>query len=154
VVVENWRSSEVISSNGLPLELDIFLPKERLALEYQGEHHFKDIYQLGIKWERKRRDEEKRKGCKEKHITLIEVPYWWDKEFYSLAETIRIQRPDLISGDINGTPIPEINPKSGTKGKSSRFLTEYFRQRSTLDAWRRLGWNSGLNWLVRGQQSV
>jgi hypothetical protein len=26
------------------IELDIYLPKEKLALEYQGEQHFKQIY--------------------------------------------------------------------------------------------------------------
>ena len=41
-------------------------------------------------------DEEKRKVCKEKNITLIEIPYWWDKQLSSLISTIHQQRKDLI----------------------------------------------------------
>jgi hypothetical protein len=78
------------------MELDIFLPKERLAFEYQGEHHYQDIYSLGSGWNQKERDEEKRKICKEKKITLIEIPYWWDKQISSLAATIYKERNDLL----------------------------------------------------------
>ena len=85
------------------MELDIFLPKEQLAFEYQGEQHFRDVYHLGTPWHQQRqRDEEKRKACKENEITLIEVPYWWNKETSTLAATIHKERNDLISHSMNG----------------------------------------------------
>ncbi len=91
------------------MELDIFLPKEQLAFEYQGEHHFHDVYHLGASWQQKQRDKEKRESCKENEITLIEVPYWWNKEISSLAATIDNERKDLIVYPINGEqPIPTI----------------------------------------------
>jgi hypothetical protein len=37
---------------------------------------------------------------------LIEVPYWWDRTFDSLAATVYSQRPDLFTEKPNGIPIP------------------------------------------------
>ena len=65
---------------------------------------------LGTLWHQQReRDEEKRKACKENEITLIEVPYWWNKETSSLAATIQKERNDLIPYSMNeGQPIPTM----------------------------------------------
>ena len=63
-----------------PLELDVFFPKELLAFEYQGEHHYFDVYVLGDSWNQKQRDQEKRELCLQNGITLIDVPYWWNFE--------------------------------------------------------------------------
>ena len=72
------------------MELDIFLLKEKMAFEYQGEHHYLDNYRSGMVtvWQQRQRDEEKRKACEEKGITLIEVPYWWDRQISSLVAMI------------------------------------------------------------------
>ena len=77
--------------------MDVYLPNERLAFEYQGEQHYHDIYALGNLWIQKERDKEKRKICEEQGITLIEIPYWWDFKKESLIATIHSHRPDLIS---------------------------------------------------------
>ena len=74
------------------------LPKERLAFEYQGEHHYYDIYALGNLWIQKgKRQRKKNNHVKKNGITLIEVPYWWDFKKASLMATIHQYRPDLIS---------------------------------------------------------
>ena len=96
--------------SGLPVELDVFLSKEKLALEYQGEQHFNDIYAIGPQWQYTERDAEKRLACKENGITLIEVPYWWDLKKESLCATIHQHRSDLFPN--YGTPISDVLEKS------------------------------------------
>jgi hypothetical protein len=91
--------------------LDIFLPKHQLAFEYQGEHHYFDIYLMGNLWQQQQRDKEKREVCQQKGITLIEIPYWWDKKTSSVIATIQQHRPDLIRDRIGGDPIPMQNPE-------------------------------------------
>jgi hypothetical protein len=102
------------------MELDVYLPKQRLALEYQGQQHFYDIYALGNLWTQKQKDEEKRMACKAHGITLIEIPYWWDFGKSSLEATIQIHRPDLIHSS-QGEPIPNEPLKKFPKGNVLRF---------------------------------
>ena len=92
------------------MRLDIFLPKKLLAFEYQGEQHYYDIYSFGPQWTYSIRDEEKRIICKEKGITVIEIPYWWDYKLNSLLTAIHKYRPDLIPNPGNGEAIPEQPP--------------------------------------------
>jgi hypothetical protein len=73
--------------------------------------------------ERKQIDKQKSQLCKEsgihalhsflnstKGITLIEVPFWWDRKYSSLSATVYSQRPDLFSEPPKGTPIPTSPP--------------------------------------------
>jgi hypothetical protein len=87
------------------MELDIFLPNERLAFEYQGQHHYADVYGLGNYWDRMRRDTEKKNTCKESGITLIEIPFWWDGSLESLAATINQQQKGLLPNYKYQAPI-------------------------------------------------
>jgi len=43
-----------------------------------------------------KRDNDKQLACEQHGITLIEVPYWRDKQTRSLAATIYKARPELI----------------------------------------------------------
>ncbi len=76
--------------------MDVFLPLERLALEYQGQQHFGDIFFLGSEWRYAERDADKRETCEGLGITLIEVPYWWNLEVQKLVASIQRKRTDLI----------------------------------------------------------
>eukprot|EP01124_Arcella_intermedia_P023470 TRINITY_DN3740_c0_g2_i2.p1 TRINITY_DN3740_c0_g2~~TRINITY_DN3740_c0_g2_i2.p1 ORF type:complete len:428 (-),score=80.89 TRINITY_DN3740_c0_g2_i2:77-1360(-) len=70
------------------MELDIWVPELKLALEYQGEHHYNPnaIYQsLSIY---KDRDATKQRSCEAEGIHLITIPYWWDRTKESLAEIL------------------------------------------------------------------
>lgn len=61
-----------------------------------------------------KKDEEKRKYCKENHITLIEVPFWWNGALESLKATIFRHRPEVFSSKPEGNPILNLGelPKS------------------------------------------
>jgi hypothetical protein len=113
-IKENYSHKEVTRNLSMrQTELDIYLPNEKLAFEYQGEHHFNDIYALGNKWIQQQKDEEKRKLCIENEITLIEIPYWWNNEKSNLIATIHKHRPDLMSNEKLGNGIPiEIDQES------------------------------------------
>lgn len=81
----NLSYNEQYSFNDLighskPLRFDFFLPKEQIAIEYQGEQHYKVIKA----WEndnyndfqtRQLYDQKKRIYCQEHNILLIEIPY-------------------------------------------------------------------------------
>src|SRR5437763_319392 len=98
------------------MELDVFVPDYSLAFEYQGQQHYYDAYELGPQWAYQARDEEKREACRDKNITLIEIPYWWDQKKESLLATIHQYRNDIVSDAGNGIPIPNFPPE-GFKGK-------------------------------------
>ena len=123
-MIENDRQEEITNGNiTRKIELDIYFPKEKLAFEYQGEQHYYDIYAMGNLWIQKEKDKEKRKGCEDLGITLIEIPYWWDFQKSSLIATINNQRPNLIpKGD--GKIIPNEPPNGFPKG--NYFIFQLF----------------------------
>lgn len=99
-----------------PFELDVYLPRLKLAFEYQGEQHYVDIHTLGSKWHQKQRDQDKKEACKKHEITLIEIPYWWDFKHASLTSTIRSHRADLLTEVTSDSkPIPNIPPQGFRK---------------------------------------
>ena len=55
---------------------DFYIPKYNLAIEYQGEQHFRDnsFFKDGLDVVQKR-DEVKRNYCKENKIDLLEISY-------------------------------------------------------------------------------
>jgi hypothetical protein len=92
------------------LELDIYLPKECLSFEYQGKHHYVDVYGLGSDWDTKQKDKQKQEACNAIGITLIEIPYWWDLQLTSLVATLNERIPDFVKHKGNGALIPTEPP--------------------------------------------
>jgi hypothetical protein len=99
------------SRSHTPMQLDIYIPSLSLAFEYQGEQHYFTHYLFGSPDIQQQRDVEKQQTCKAAGITLVHIPYWWDKEKSSLVATIRHHRSDLLQAEIlDGTPIPLTPP--------------------------------------------
>jgi len=79
---ETEKTFEWLKNEG-QLRLDFYLPDYNIAIECQGEQHFKpiDFAGKGIEWakkilkENKKRDLIKRKLCKEHNIKIIYIPY-------------------------------------------------------------------------------
>jgi len=96
------KFSDFKFDSGHQISFDIFFPSLSLAFEYQGEQHYKSISMYGPIQRRKQNDENKAKISRMNGITLINIPFWWDKQQNSLVATILKQRPDLfVSSAIN-----------------------------------------------------
>lgn len=75
------------------VELDVWVPKLKLAFEYQGEQHYHNLessfgYHNSLSVYTKR-DEEKILQCEQIGVTLVSVPYWWDSTDASLIEIMQ-----------------------------------------------------------------
>ncbi len=81
------------------LELDGYSHKLSLAFEYQGQQHYSPIPYFGGEKQFKtqqERDIKKRKLCATHNITLIEIPYTWDKSEQYVRDKISEKRPELL----------------------------------------------------------
>lgn len=82
-----------LNQNGHQLSYDIYIPKIKTAIEYQGQQHFEPIDYFGGQKSfeaQKSRDELKRQLSKANHVKLIYINYW---------DSLSI---DLIKNKING----------------------------------------------------
>ena len=50
------------------------------------------------------------KSTKEMGITLLQIPYWWDKKIASLRATIAKVRPDIVKVQNTDVDIPRGFP--------------------------------------------
>jgi ATP-dependent DNA ligase len=147
-VFEEYRHPDMISPSGHAYELDFFFPQLNIAVEYQvsltcyfmftlfqGQQHFRNVmhfHHAGTLDEGKSRDMTKSALCKQKGITLIEIPYWWDRSYESLAATVYSYRPDVFLEPQTGTPIP-LTPNE-RKAKSSNEGTNLSNFSHSLDS--------------------
>jgi len=93
-VIENYVHPFLqFSESGRRMELDIYVPTLKLAVEYQGLHHYQGIFFVSP--DLQKRDQEKRRACQLQGITLIEIPYWWRHEKASIKDTLNVYRPDI-----------------------------------------------------------
>eukprot|EP01126_Amoeba_proteus_P021253 TRINITY_DN2152_c0_g1_i5.p1 TRINITY_DN2152_c0_g1~~TRINITY_DN2152_c0_g1_i5.p1 ORF type:complete len:459 (-),score=79.09 TRINITY_DN2152_c0_g1_i5:847-2223(-) len=115
-VFEDYLHPELFWQRGNErrMQLDIWIPKYNLALEYQGEQHYYDLPQRDgpgtvlVVWER---DRLKTEACEKKGILLVQIPYWWDKSKESLSSTLHLVLPKLFA-DTKSPPIPIHPPHS------------------------------------------
>ena len=86
-IIEDYFHQEVTRISGYPVQFDVFIPSKNIAFEYQGQQHYEDSPASFSSLELyKSRDLEKQQICKEKGISLIIVPYWWDNKLFSLQK--------------------------------------------------------------------
>jgi hypothetical protein len=97
----------------------IFLPHLSLTLEYQGDQHYLSNKRLGNSAVYQRRDQAKRTFASQFGLTLISIPFWWDRSLSSLAATIQYYRPDITIQEKNVPPIPFEMPVKHKKLKQS-----------------------------------
>jgi hypothetical protein len=64
---------------------------------------------------RQRRDQSKLKFASQFGITLISIPFWWDRLPNSLASTIQLYRPDISLQAKEVPPIPKEMPLKSKK---------------------------------------
>ena len=85
-VIEEYNHQEMTRHSGQNVELDIFIPNRKLAVEYHGIHHYKDTAAFGPIELYTERDKEKKRLCEKFGVELIVVPYWWDNTMESLIK--------------------------------------------------------------------
>ena len=74
-----------------PMQLDFFFPDLLIAIEYQGEQHYRLAWGDEKTLEKlQKRDQEKRIACKNYGIELIEIrDIFWDKTKQSLLDLLQ-----------------------------------------------------------------
>jgi len=107
----NYKHEKVICSKGKKMELDVYIPSLNLALEYNGVQHYMNTGYISPSNEHtKQRDVHKATECMKAGITLIAVPYWWNRKIGSLKATIHMARPDLVSDSReDAIPLENLN---------------------------------------------
>eukprot|EP00026_Physarum_polycephalum_P000419 Phypoly_transcript_00420.p1 GENE.Phypoly_transcript_00420~~Phypoly_transcript_00420.p1 ORF type:complete len:1013 (+),score=147.72 Phypoly_transcript_00420:21-3059(+) len=98
-IISNSRKGVRIPSpdSGFYLELDLWIPDLNLAFEYQDPHHYVTAwYSYTSVATVQRRDDFKFKIAKEKGVSLVIVPCWWDGKLESLIASIHQIRPDIL----------------------------------------------------------
>ena len=91
ITEENYRHKSIsFHSSTKSLEFDIFIPSLNIAFEYQGQHHFDDMPITGFANIEiyQERDNEKKRLCIAHSISLITIPFWWDKSLSSLQKEV------------------------------------------------------------------
>jgi len=130
-VTLDFRTNELLFGlTKQQMELDVYIPEKMLAIEYQGEQHFKSHYFWGSPVDQMKRDQEKRDKCKQYGITLLEIPFWWDLQKDSLIATIQSIRPDMFSSvQVKASPISESQPYAPPRSKHSNMKHIQYAQK-------------------------
>lgn len=113
------------NSTGFPLELDGYAPELNLAFEHQGQQHYREVSFFKNK---KNYDREKRKLCKQRGVTLIEIPEIpkdtkiKDLKPYIIKECN--EKGILLPDDVNEIEISPFEIFTFTKNEERRLLAK------------------------------
>lgn len=99
MILDNYNINYIreysVTINNHIRKFDIYLPKEKIAFEYDGLQHFKPIPYFGGEKEFLRiqeSDKDKEEYCKKNNIKLIRIRY--DEKFYDIEKRIRLMFND------------------------------------------------------------
>jgi hypothetical protein len=76
--------------------------------------------------------------AKKEGITLIPIPFWWDKSDASLAATIRHHRPDIamLEHPTSALPIsPEVPPEFRPEFKYQPNVSQEYTEDINPSGW-------------------
>jgi len=95
----NFKHPNLIySTSGKHMELDFWSEEHQLGIEYQGEHHYFELWERGANPSRRQHiDREKKLSCNRLGISYIAIPYWWDRSLDQLVAKIREVKPEFAS---------------------------------------------------------
>jgi hypothetical protein len=107
------RPEWLLGRQGVPLELDGYCARLKLAFEYQGAQHFAEVKQFRINQQRlaalQDRDEIKRARCREHGVTLIEIPYTISNDKIERHIRAELKRLGIAPGKWSGQPTIDLN---------------------------------------------
>eukprot|EP01124_Arcella_intermedia_P025620 TRINITY_DN4616_c0_g1_i1.p1 TRINITY_DN4616_c0_g1~~TRINITY_DN4616_c0_g1_i1.p1 ORF type:complete len:601 (+),score=102.86 TRINITY_DN4616_c0_g1_i1:241-1803(+) len=87
VVLEehHWKEQENVFA------FDFFIPGLKLVIEYQGEQHYRHVYDWLSLHQQHNSDLMKKRVCVDNGLKLIEIPFWWDGSLDHLKSIINQQ---------------------------------------------------------------
>lgn len=119
-ILEDFQHPTMTVNSDRPVQLDLWLPNYQIGIEYQGEQHYYNLDgafgpsgTASFYWER---DLAKISNCQLRGITLVIIPFWWDRRKESLSATLYRARPDLFPLSTFA-PIPSEIPLASMKRK-------------------------------------
>ena len=89
-IFENYKHPKLkyISSQN-QIEFDVFIPNLEVAIEYQGAQHYEEVAGFGSNASiYSHIDRQKKEICEKNGITLIIIPFWWNRFSESLLTTL------------------------------------------------------------------
>uniref|UniRef100_A0A6B2L2T6 Uncharacterized protein n=1 Tax=Arcella intermedia TaxID=1963864 RepID=A0A6B2L2T6_9EUKA len=95
IILEDYTHPDLLWESGGKMQLDIWVPQYQLALEYQGEHHYREVSVFGPPLSYINRDLKKSLKCQQNNITLVTIPYWWNRKKESLVDYLAHSLPSL-----------------------------------------------------------
>lgn len=111
MLIENFHDLEIIANDRKTLdglEIDIFIPKLRLAIEWNGIVHFKPIYGEEKLLNVQEKDRQKLQLANEKSIRLIVIPDYTSK--YSLVKEAFSKIKEIIENLLSEQVLGDSNP--------------------------------------------